>query len=304
MFQSLVHNIGKLRILGKAPVGAFLSLNIKIWKYLPHSLASLWPIQSYGNFVHALVRLTAERGQSFGTFFFRNRPQLDLIQRLSNRNGEGSPLRIAVLGCSKGAEVYSILWTLRGARGYTKIVLHALDISKEVLEYAEKGVYSLTSFEFEDVPIFKCMTKEEMREMFDTDGDRIRIKPWLKERIVWHIGDAGDPEIAKVLGSQDIVVANNFMCHMNRPDAERCLRNIAGLVDKGGYLFISGVDLDIRTKVACDLGLKPLQDLIENIHEGDSGLRDGWPLKYWGLEPLNKRRHNWRTRYASCFHKG
>ena len=29
---------------------------------------------------------------------------------------------------------------------------------------------------------------------------------------------------------QDIVIANNFLCHMEAADAERCLRNIARLV--------------------------------------------------------------------------
>jgi hypothetical protein len=38
--------------------------------------------------------------------------------------------------------------------------------------------------------------------------------------------------------------------HMNASEAERCLRNIARLVTPLGYLFVSGVDLNILTKVA------------------------------------------------------
>src|SRR4029453_4134504 len=38
------------------------------------------------------------------------------------------------------------------------------------------------------------------------------------------------------------------------PEAERCLRNIARLVRPGGHLFISGTDLDVREKVAHELG--------------------------------------------------
>jgi chemotaxis methyl-accepting protein methylase len=248
--------------------------------------------------------LSASRGQSFSTFFLRNRAQLELICRLSNRNGKSCTLRITVLGCSEGAEVYSILWTIRAARPDLKITLHAVDISKEVLEFAEKGVYSLTSRELVEVPIFECMTPEEMHEMFDTEGDRARIKPWINEGIVWHVGDAGDPEIVNVLGPQDIVVANNFLCHMHPQDAERCLRNIGRLVTPGGYLFVSGVDLDVRTMVARDLGWAPLPDLVEEIHDGDSHVRMGWPSEYWGLEPLNKRRRDWKTRYASGFRLG
>ena len=88
---------------------------------------------------------------------------------------------------------------------------------------------------------------------------------------------------------------------MDPPDAERCLRNIARLVRPQGYLIVSGIDLDIRTKVARELGWRPVQDLLEEIHDGDPALRGHWPCHYAGLEPLDKRRKDWRTRYAAVF---
>jgi len=98
-----------------------------------------------------------------------------------------------------------------------------------------------------------------------------------------------------------MVIANNFLCHMDPPAAERCLRNIARLVKPRGYLFVSGIDLDIRTKVASDLGWNALQELLEEIHAGDTCMKDYWPCHYGGLEPLNKRRWDWRLRYAAAF---
>jgi SAM-dependent methyltransferase len=106
------------------------------------------------------------------------------------------------------------------------------------------------------------------------------------------------------LWPQDIVVANRFLCHMAPPDAERCLRSIARLVAPGGHLFVSGIDLDVRTKVATELGWKPVPDLLEGIHDGDGSLRADWPCKYWGLEPLDKGRPDWAIRYASAFQVG
>jgi SAM-dependent methyltransferase len=259
---------------------------------------------TYGNFLHTLVCLGSKRRQFFGTFFLRNRPQLELIRRLSAQKSNGSPLRISVLGCSNGAEVYSILWTICSARPDLKVIIHAVDISKEVLELAQRGIYSLEAPEMVEEPIFKRMTKEEMQGMFDKEGDQVKIKPWIKEGIIWHLGDAGDPNIVNALGPQDMVVANNFLCHMDPPDTEKCLRNIARLVNPGGYLFVSGIDLDVRTKVARDLGWKPVSDLIEDIHDGDTVLRVDWPFKWWGLEPLNKRRDDWKIRYASVFELG
>lgn len=50
---------------------------------------------------------------------------------------------IAVLGCSKGAEVYSIAWMLKTARPELTINIRAIDISQEIVEFARQSVYSL-----------------------------------------------------------------------------------------------------------------------------------------------------------------
>jgi hypothetical protein len=80
--------------------------------------------------------------------------------------------------------------------------------------------------------------------------------------------------------------------------AERCLRNIARLVRPKGYLFVSGIDLNVRTRVADNLGWLPVEELLEDIHEGDPCMKTLWPL---GLEPLNKSRQDWWRRYAAAF---
>ncbi len=291
----------RARIFKKSPLHLFIRINRRVWNNLPPSVMNLPATRFYGALLNRLVRLSAIRKQNSSTFFFRNRPELELIRRLSDQKPKGSTLKLLVLACSTGAEVYSILWTIRSARSDLKVIMHAVDISNEALEFAQKGVYSLTPSHLEQVPIFERMCQEEIENMFDHEGKRLRIKSWLKEGITWYLGDARDPEIVSVLGRQDIVVANRFLCHMDPPDAESCLRNIARLVNPGGHLFVSGVDLDVRTKVASDLGWEPIQDLIEEIHEGDPSLRDSWPCGYWGLEPLNKGTGDWKNRYASSF---
>ena len=292
----------KLRMFGKSPVGASLRLNEWIWNRLPRSVTSLGPVRSVGHLLHSVARLQHRR-MFLGTFFLRNRPELELMRRLASRASDG-PAKIAVLGSSNGAEVYSIAWALRSARPDTRFDLRAVDISAEAVEAGREGVYEPGVSELVDEPIFERMTAREVEEMFERIGDRLRIKPWIREGIAWHVGDAADPRILETLGPQDIVVANRFLCHLHPPEAERCLRNIARLLVPGGYLFVSGVDLDVRTKVAGDLGWKPVQDLLEEIHEGDPSLRVSWPHKYWGLEPIDRRRPDWRTRYASVFQIG
>jgi len=224
--------------------------------------------------------------------------------RLVGQKPRGAILKIAVLGCSIGAEVYSILWTVRSAGPDLKVLLKAVDISKDMLNFAEKGIYTPNASQLIGSSIFERLTEAEKVEMFDWEGDQAKVKLWLKEGITWHAQDVADPELISILGPQDIVVANNFLCHMPQPDAEKCLGNIAQLVSPGGYLFVSGVDLDVRTRTATDLGWEPVQDLIVEIHDGDRSVRADWPWAWWGLEPLNRKRHDWQTRYAAAFRIG
>lgn len=62
--------------------------------------------------------------------------------------------------------------------------------------------------------------------------------------------------------------------------------------------------MNIRTKVALELGWKPVRELLEEIHDGDPSVRGDWPLKYWGLEPFDNKRHDRMVRYASVFQLG
>jgi SAM-dependent methyltransferase len=121
---------------------------------------------------------------------------------------------------------------------------------------------------------------------------------------VWRRGDAGSARFARSLGRQDIVVANRFLCHMKATPAERCLRAIAQLVKPGGYLFVSGVDLDVRARVAHDRGWTPITDLLEDVHDGDRSLLEGWPLEYWSIEPYQATHSDRDIRYASVFNVG
>ena len=283
----------------------FLEVNEWGWNRLPSFLKSARPMRLYGAFLHSLVKLRSPRRQFHGTFFFRNRPELELIRALSEKRPQGSTLKIAVVACSNGAEVYSIVWTIRSARPDLRLDVRASDISNEIVEIAKKGIYSPESEELVGSPIFERLTEKEIRTMFNRDGDgRMKIQSWIREGISWQVRDAGDPQLANYLGPQDIVIANKFLCHMNPPDAEKCLRNIAHLVAPGGYLVVSGVDLDVRTKVALELGWAPVPDMIEEIHDGDPSVRRDWPWKYWGLEPFDRRKADWAVRYASVFQLG
>ena len=47
-----------------------------------------------------------------------------------------------MLGCSTGAEAYSIAWAIRSARPELKLVLQAVDISRSAVAVGKRGAYS------------------------------------------------------------------------------------------------------------------------------------------------------------------
>jgi chemotaxis methyl-accepting protein methylase len=321
--KTALRGMSQSRFLRKYVGRPYLLVNTWIWNRMPASLRSSRPVRGYGSHLHRLVQSRATRTQYIGTFFFRNRPELELLTRLLDQIHPASPLEMAILGCSKGAEVYSFSYALRTKRPDLNLHLCAVDISKNTLEFAKAGVYSLKGEErsLDEGPssldadrdvtamtsrdqtssIFERVSSAEMKEMFEQERQQVRVRPRFRDGISWRLGDANDPGICDALGFQDIVVANRFLCHMHRDEAEACLRNIARLVKGGGYLFVSGVDLGVRTKIARELGWRPVTELIVEIHEGDPSLRSDWPLEYWGLEPFDRGRDDWSIRYASVF---
>ncbi|HEV2216022.1 MAG TPA: CheR family methyltransferase [Candidatus Dormibacteraeota bacterium] len=284
-----------------SPLGLYLRVNQAIWKRLPAAVRDTRIARSYGAFLHGLVCRRAQRRQYFGTFFLRNRPKLEQIRRLIAQREHGATVHIAILGCSIGAEVYSVLWTIRSARPDLDVRTQAVDVSREVLEVAERGAYTSASSGLVGSSIFERLTPGESHSIFDWEGGTAIVKPWLRAGISWHEADVSKPELIRALGPQDIVVASNFLCHMPPSLAEACMRNFVRLLRPGGYLFVPGVDLEVRSKVARELGWQPVPDLIREIHDGDPSVRGDWPREWWGLEPLNDRRRDWQLRYAVAY---
>jgi chemotaxis methyl-accepting protein methylase len=101
-------------------------------------------MRGYGTVLHKLVCRRADRRQFIGTFFFRNRPQLELMRRLTGPKPAGSMLNIAILGCSIGAEIYSILSTIRAARPDLNVTACAVDISRSTERRQGGGLHKLT----------------------------------------------------------------------------------------------------------------------------------------------------------------
>src|SRR3981189_726850 len=140
MVEPILRRAATLRMFGRSPVGAWLRLNEWIWNRLPRSWTALRPFRSFGHLLHSLV-LLQDRRMYLGTFFPRHPPELELLRRLSGLGSDGRRVRIAILGSSNGAEVYSVAWALRSAQPDVKLEMRAVDISADALEAGRKGLY-------------------------------------------------------------------------------------------------------------------------------------------------------------------
>jgi len=97
-----------------------------------------------------------------------------------------------------------------------------------------------------------------------------------------------------------VVIANNFLFQMSPERAEACLRNLARVVAPNGYLVVSGVDVDLRGRILGELGFVPVMARWEEIYAAED-VHAAWPLRYWGLEPIDRTRQDGPARYATIF---
>jgi len=95
-----VTKIAALPVRRRSPVNLYIRLSTQLWRRLPAQLRNTVPMRWYGTILHRLVARRADRRQFIGTFFFRNRPELELMGRLAGQKPHGSKLNIAVLAAA------------------------------------------------------------------------------------------------------------------------------------------------------------------------------------------------------------
>jgi chemotaxis protein methyltransferase CheR len=269
------------------------------WKQLPESIRSTTLCRACGRGMHKIIarmdrKLVNGYCQCNFTRFFRNVPLLEALRDLVSKRAVGNSLSIASIGCSTGAELYSLIWFILSACPDVEINACGLDVSEPVIAKARAGKFSRMDEEL------AYLSEKDIAALFDCKNEELVIKPYLSRGIKWLLADALDPALSKILERQDLVLANNFLGPFFKEDAEKCLLNISRVVKPNGYLVLFGVDLEVRTQWVKRQGFLPITNRVEQIHAGDRVMLD-WPWTRWGLEPLDKGRADWQLRYAVIF---
>ncbi|MDP9630347.1 UNVERIFIED_ORG: chemotaxis methyl-accepting protein methylase [Ensifer adhaerens] len=280
-----------------------------IWDGLPGAITQTRSMHRVGKFIYRKFTRHAVRMQSHDTRFMRNPPLLDVLARLLFAYQIGSTIKLASIGCSTGAELYSALYVLRRARPDLRILATGVDISSEVVKAAERGIYypgqsaAIEGLYLEGRPEVFWEDINALHEVLEVQqGGTLRVRNWLRKDTTWLTADATETGFPEALGPHNIVLANNVMGPMDDSLAEICLRNVMSLVEPGGYLVVDGIDLDLKTRVLAAADFKPVLLSQEDVWMAD-GWKDGWPWVRWGREPLDWTEPTWELRYSMTFQR-
>ncbi|WFU11967.1 CheR family methyltransferase (plasmid) [Rhizobium sp. CB3090] len=280
------------------------------WEAIPSPIRRTPFMFRTGRYIYRRFTRNTVRVQSHYTHFMRNPPLLSVIGALASGYPRNGDVKVASIGCSTGAELYSVLFAIKRARSDLHLTAHGADISDTVVEVARRGVYypdvpaaegSLYAAGRPEVASADVPALVEILEPLP-DGS-LRVKEWLRQGITWLTADATDGGLLDLVGRQHFLLANNFMGPMDDLMAERCLRNMTRLVAPGGYLVVDGIDLDVKTKVLKASGFRPVLTRQHEIWVSEES-KSGWPWLRWAREPLDSSAPDCAWRYSVIFHFG
>jgi chemotaxis protein methyltransferase CheR len=189
------------------------------------------------------------------TSFFRNKPQLDLLQKtvledLLHRKQERRDwtMRVWSAGCSTGQEPYSVAILFCDALAYYylrnplpfdvpspkplipppwKLEVLASDMSYAALRTAQEGAYSETHMEPVDYTT--------RLRYFEKAGDKYSVKHALKELVQFDFHNLKTEFLPR---RNDIILCRNVMIYFDEAEQKRLIEKFWHCLNPGGYLFV------------------------------------------------------------------
>ena len=189
------------------------------------------------------------------TSFFRNKPQLELFQKVvleemlhRKQDRRDWTLRIWSAGCSTGQEAYTLAMLVADALAYYylrnplpfdmpspkplipppwKVEILASDINYSVLRAAQDAVYPEHQMESVDY-MYRL-------RYFDKVGDRYAIKPALKEMVHF---DFHNLKTEFLPARNDIIFCRNVMIYFDEAEQKRLIEKLYRCLNADGYLFV------------------------------------------------------------------
>ena len=174
------------------------------------------------------------------TSFFRNAPHFEALRNLvlpeiiERKRKSRKIIRIWSAGCSRGSEPYSIAMALQETLPSPQdwsISIFATDINHHVLDFAQKGVYTLR--DLSNVP------EEYIQRYFHKSDQHYQVVDQIKKHVKFSYHNLAkssfrSPEVE----SLDIVFCRNVTIYFDLQTTKRIVEQFYDCLSDGGYLFI------------------------------------------------------------------
>ena len=221
---------------------------LTIWKAIASggSAAGIADLDELGRLLLAdtrsdLARTVTETMTINETSFFRDRalftalsdrllPQLLAAREATRR------IRIWCAGCSTGQEPYSIAMVLdeqmRRRQGWQVEIL-ATDLSRTVIEQAQRGVYS----QFE---VQRGLPVSQLLRHFNRRSDRWQISDYLRAKVTFRRQNL--MSIPSDMSEFDMIFCRNVLFYFEADTKRRVLQRLSSILASDGFLALGGAE--------------------------------------------------------------
>lgn len=148
-------------------------------------------------------------------------------------NVKDRDLRIWSAGCSSGEEPYTLAMIMDEYFGEEKALwdkkILATDISVNVLESAENGIYSAEALE-------KVAGNWKHNYFNKVDNENYKVSNQIKNEVIFRIFNLKDDFPFK--RKFHVIFCRNVMIYFDKKTKERIINKFYDMTERGGYLFI------------------------------------------------------------------
>ena len=188
-----------------------------------------------------LVRDIVEAMTTNESFFFRDIKPFDqfksfVLPQIVRARAAQKSMRIWSAACSSGQEPYSLAMILNEQKAQLagwRIEILATDLSTEILEKAQAGLYS----QFE---VQRGLPIQLLVKYFKQQGDRWQIDDGIRKMVQFRpfnlLEDMGQ------LGRFDVVFCRNVLIYFDQPTKAAVLNKIGRQMAPDGYLYLGGAE--------------------------------------------------------------
>jgi chemotaxis protein methyltransferase CheR len=188
-----------------------------------------------------LVRDIVEAMTTNESFFFRDIKPFDqfksfVLPQIVQARAVQKSIRIWSAACSSGQEPYSLAMILNDQKAQLagwRIEILATDLSTEILEKAQAGLYS----QFE---VQRGLPIQLLVKYFKQQGDRWQIDEAIRKMVQFRPFNLLDD--MSPLGRFDVVFCRNVLIYFDQPTKASVLNKIARQMAPDGYLYLGGAE--------------------------------------------------------------